>query len=44
MAAIVLPGLLACGVGIIVAAPVAALFMVYTYRRLSGGQVVPLTS
>ncbi len=43
MAAIVLAGLLACGVGIIVAAPVAALFMVYTYRRLSGGQVVPLT-
>ena len=43
MAAILLAGLLACGVGIIVAAPVAGLFMVYTYRRLSGGQVVPLT-
>ena len=36
-------GLLVCGIGIFVAAPVAALFLVYTYRKLSGGQVAPLT-
>jgi uncharacterized membrane protein len=36
-------GFLACGVGIIIAAPVALLIQVYTYRRLSGGSVAPLT-
>jgi uncharacterized membrane protein len=41
--AIIFVGELACGIGVIVAAPVAALFQVYTYRRLSGGQVAPLT-
>ncbi len=38
----VVVGALACGVGLLVAAPVAALIMVYAYRKLSGGQVVPL--
>ncbi|OKH82357.1 hypothetical protein EB75_12780 [Mycobacterium sp. ST-F2] len=36
-------GVLACGVGVLVSAPVASLMLVYTYRRLSGGQVAPLT-
>jgi uncharacterized membrane protein len=36
---IVLLGFLACGIGIIVAGPVALLIQVYTYRRLSGGSV-----
>jgi uncharacterized membrane protein len=35
-------GFLACVVGLLVAVPVAALVMTYTYRKLSGGQVVPL--
>jgi uncharacterized membrane protein len=43
MAAIIVVGALVCLVGLIVAAPVAALFEVYTYRRLTGGQVAPLT-
>ena len=36
-------GALACGIGLIVSIPVAALFLVYSYRRLTGGQVAPLT-
>ncbi|BDH55985.1 hypothetical protein [Tsukamurella sp. PLM1] len=32
-----------CGVGLLVAAPVAALLVVNAYRRISGGQVAPLT-
>jgi uncharacterized membrane protein len=36
-------GVLACGVGVLVSGPVASLMLVYTYRRLSGGQVAPLT-
>jgi len=36
-------GALACGVGVLVSAPLASLMLVYTYRRLSGGQVAPLT-
>jgi uncharacterized membrane protein len=40
--AVVLVGELACGVGMIAAIPVAALIQVYTYRKLTGGQVVPL--
>ena len=40
---IVFAGAFACGVGILVAGPVASLMLVYTYRRLSGGQVAPLT-
>ncbi|WP_197507879.1 hypothetical protein, partial [Mycobacterium sp. 852014-52450_SCH5900713] len=35
-------GLLLCGVGLLVAAPVASLLIIYAYRRLSGGQVVPV--
>ena len=41
--AILFVGALACGIGLIVAMPVAALFLVYTYRKLTGGQVAPLT-
>ncbi|ORX00628.1 hypothetical protein AWC29_01340 [Mycobacterium triplex] len=41
-AATVFVGLVACGVGVLVAAPVAALILTYAYRKLSGGQVVPL--
>lgn len=36
-------GELLCGVGLLVAAPVAALFLVYTWRKLTGAQVAPLT-
>lgn len=36
-------GSLLCGIGLIVAVPVASLFLVYGYRKLSGGQVAPLT-
>jgi len=32
-------GAFLCGVGLLVAIPVASLLLVYTYRRLSGGQV-----
>ena len=41
--AIVFVGALLCGVGLLVAVPVAALFLVYAWRRISGGQVAPLT-
>ncbi len=40
--AIVLVGELLCGVGLLAAMPVALLVQVYTYRKLSGGQVVPV--
>ncbi|UNB54113.1 hypothetical protein [Mycolicibacterium sp. YH-1] len=43
IAATTFVGSLLCGVGLLVAIPVAALFLVFTYRRLSGGQVAPLT-
>jgi uncharacterized membrane protein len=36
-------GALACLVGLLVAQPVAILITVYAFRRLSGGQVAPLT-
>ncbi|MEU0497734.1 hypothetical protein [Mycobacterium sp. NPDC006124] len=36
-------GALVCFIGLLVAAPVAYLFMVHAYRRLTGGQVAPLT-
>jgi uncharacterized membrane protein len=42
-AVIMFVGSLLCGIGIIVAAPVAILFEVYAFRRLTGGQVAPLT-
>ncbi|MGB8390770.1 hypothetical protein [Mycobacterium sp.] len=35
-------GALACGVGLLVALPFAALVLIYAYRTLSGGQVAPL--
>jgi uncharacterized membrane protein len=38
--AVVIVGEIACGVGLIAALPVAALIQVYTYRKLTGGQVV----
>ena len=40
--AIIIVGELLCGVGLLVAVPVALLIQVYTYRKLSGGQVVPV--
>jgi uncharacterized membrane protein len=40
---IVTVGALLCGVGILVALPVAALFLVHTYRKLLGGPIAPLT-
>jgi uncharacterized membrane protein len=42
-AAIGLVGALVCLVGLIVAVPVEMLFLVYTYRRLNGADVAPLT-
>lgn len=41
--ALIIVGALLCGVGLLVAAPVAYLFLVYTYRKLSGGSVAPAT-
>ncbi len=41
-AAAVLVGAVLCGVGLLVGAPVAALILTYTYRKLTGGQVVAL--
>jgi uncharacterized membrane protein len=32
-----------CGIGLLVAWPVAQLLLIYTYRKLSGGQLAPLT-
>jgi uncharacterized membrane protein len=40
-AAILFLGLLFCGVGLLVAIPVTYLLLVYAWRKLSGGQVVP---
>jgi uncharacterized membrane protein len=40
--ATVFVGALACGVGLLVAVPLVALILTYAYRKLSGGQVVPL--
>ncbi|OBE94476.1 hypothetical protein A5775_12335 [Mycobacterium sp. 852002-10029_SCH5224772] len=36
-----LAGLLTCGLGALVAAPLGGLILTYAYRKLSGGQVVP---
>jgi len=38
----VLIGQILCGIGLVVAFPFAKLIQIYTYRKLSGGQVVPL--
>jgi uncharacterized membrane protein len=40
--AIVVVGALVCGIGLLVALPIAMLIHIYTYRKLSGGQVVAL--
>ncbi|MBW0017580.1 MAG: hypothetical protein JO236_08565 [Mycobacterium sp.] len=40
--AVIAVGEIACFVGLFAAVPVALLIQVYTYRKLSGGQVVPL--
>lgn len=40
--AVTLVGALLCGVGLLVALPLAALIEVYAYRKLSGGQVADL--
>jgi len=37
-------GALLCGVGLLVTVPVAYLFLVYTYRKLSGGTVAPVSA
>ena len=36
-------GVILCFVGLLVSGPVAALYLVYAYRKLSGGQIAPLT-
>ncbi len=41
VAALLFAGLLACGVGVLVAMPVAYLVVTYAYRKLSGGTVAP---
>ncbi len=41
--AIIFVGALLCGVGLLVAVPVASLFLVFAWRRITGGQVAPLT-
>jgi uncharacterized membrane protein len=43
VAVIMAIGAAICGIGLIVAVPVAQLFLVYAYRKLSGGDVAPLT-
>ncbi|TVS77802.1 hypothetical protein FPZ47_24685 [Mycobacterium helveticum] len=39
---VIVVGALACGLGLLVGLPVAALILIYTFRTLSGGRVVPL--
>lgn len=41
--ALLLIGAFLCGVGLLVTAPVALLFIVHAYRRFSGGTVAPAT-
>jgi len=41
--AIALVGALLCGIGLIVAIPVSALFLVYAYRKLTNGHLAPQT-
>lgn len=41
--AIIFVGALLCGVGLLVAVPVAALFLVFCWRRITGAQIAPLT-
>ncbi|MDY6995932.1 MAG: hypothetical protein SW019_05015 [Actinomycetota bacterium] len=44
MLALVIVGALLCGVGLLVALPVAALLLVYAYRVMNGGPVAPATN
>jgi uncharacterized membrane protein len=39
----VLVGAILCGVGLLVAVPVAALLVAYSWRGLTGGYVAPAT-
>jgi len=41
--ALIVAGAILCGVGLLVAVPVAALFLVFAWRRITGGQIAPLT-
>ena len=41
---VVYAGVFVCYFGVLVSAPVGALILTYTYRRLSGGQVAPVTA
>jgi len=41
---LVLVGALLCGLGLLVTFPLALLIQVYTYRRLAGGPIAPLTA
>ncbi len=43
VAVIIAVGAVLCGVGLLVAVPVATLFLVYSWRKLTGGPVAPLT-
>ena len=40
---VVVVGAILCGVGLLVAVPVASLILVYTYRVLNGASVAPAT-
>lgn len=40
---VIFVGAILCGVGLLVAAPVAALLVAYTWRKLTGGYVAPAT-
>jgi uncharacterized membrane protein len=42
-AVVAVAGVFACYVGVLVTGPLALLIQTYAYRRLSGGQVAPLT-
>ena len=44
MYAVIVVGALACGVGLLIAVPVASLLLVYTYRFLASGLVGPPTN
>jgi len=41
--ALIVAGAILFGVGLLVAVPVAALFLVFAWRRITGGQIAPLT-
>ena len=40
---VVAVGAILCGVGLLVAVPVAALLVAYAWRKLTGGYVAPAT-